>query len=217
MGSNLQQHLNISFVSFQKMGMRRIDYKRMEAELRRIDPEAISEFGYSLNAKTRPVLEKYNFLQKREEYDKAVKRNQDLLKEFKAYLQKRDENQEWKKAILAWLTEYEEFNEMSGWCLAFDEMGQEHFNYILYNRFIRKCGNRSTDDLIKVQQSLGVFTQFLKEKKIKNYELFESIFKQPAKAKKRMAAYHKIQEDDNLSEEEYGLRMYQLFGYGYFE
>jgi hypothetical protein len=99
-------------------------------------------------------------------------------------------------------------------------MDEEHFNYILYNRLIRKTLNMSERMMLSTLRSLGVFARFLESRGIKNHRVFEEVSKQKQKALKRLRKYDEIMEKHSgglMSDEEFSHITFELFGYDYLE
>ena len=196
--------------------MKKVDYKKMEKEIRKADPDAISEDGYACNDKTIPIMIKYEFIQKDEKRIKATKYNEQLLKKFKIYLKKKKYNPQHYQDIKF----YAEFNEMSGCTLRFNDVDEEHFNYLLFNRCIRKTAGMDKSDFLSILKSFKIFSDFLREEGIHTADLFLKISNQEEKMIKRLEDYEylgNLCDEGKISEEEYGERTYRLFGYGYME
>lgn len=198
------------------MGMPKVDINAMYAEIEKTDPEAITEYGIIMNKNTIEIMKKYGSLQDDDEREKAINFNKELLKKFKNFLKNRKN----KDKIYSDIYWYSKCNEMSGCVLKFTEMDKEHFNYILFNRAIRKVIGMSVKNYLEVMNSLTVFGEFLKQNDYENYEVFFDVSKQKEKMKKRLKEYNELDDlfdEGKINEEEYGEKMEDLFGYSYFE
>jgi hypothetical protein len=196
--------------------MPKVDFDAMYKEIRKADPKAINEYGITLNNKTIPIMKKHGYLQRDKDRKEAVAHNKELLKKFKAFLKGRKD----KDTIYSDMEGYSGFNEMSGHTLKFDKMDEEHFNYILFNRAIRKVMGININDYFKIMEVLAVFGEFLKKEGAENAEIFFKIATQKEKMKERLTEYerlNKLADQGKISEEEYSEKTEDLFGYGYFE
>lgn len=203
------------------MGMPKVDYDKMYREIRKADPKAITEYGVEVNKTTLAIMLKYGAIQHSGDRERAAKRNKTLLQEFEKFVKRQKSSEKWKERRLGDMGWYAEFNEgMSGYTLAFDDMDKRHFNYLIFNRCIRKVGGMSENDYLEVLKSIGVFGEFLKEKGAANHKVFLRVSKQQEKMRKRLSDYEKLNAlyaSGKISEEEFGERTYKLFGYDYFE
>ncbi len=198
------------------MGMPKIDYDKMYEEIEKADPNAIMEYGICMNKKTMEIMEKHGYLQKEESRNEAVETNKKLLEKFRKFLEGRKDNDK----IYSDIDWYSECNEMSGCVLKFNEMDEEHFNYILFNRAIRKVGGMSFKDYIGVMNSLAVFGEFLRQEGFENADVFLKVAGQKDKMKERLNEYERLDrlcDEGKITEEEFGEKMEELFGYGYME
>jgi len=198
------------------MGMPKVDFDAMYAEIEKADPKAMTEYGIAMNEKTIEIMQKHGYLQKEEGRKEAVRYNKELIQKFRRFLKGRKN----KDRIYSDIDWYSGCNEMSGHTLKFNEMDEEHFNYILFNRAIRKVRGMSINDYFKVMDSLAVFGEFLKQEGLENSEVFLKVAIQKDKMKERISEYEKLNklcDAEKITEEEYGEKMEELFGYGYME
>ena len=199
--------------------MPKINYKKMYEELEKTCPEALTPQGIVLNNKTARIMEKYGYIQKQKDREEAIDYNKKLFNRFKYFVKKQNHTEKWKYNIIEDIHIYMDLNHVSAYALRFDQMDEEHFNYLLFNRCIRKASMTKTHYL-SILRSIGVLGQFMKQQKIPNWKLFKHISKQKQKMLTRIGEYHKILDavdKGELSEEEFGEKTIELFGYGYFE
>ena len=198
------------------MGMPKVDFDKMYAEIEKADPKAITEYGITMNEKTIKIMQKHGYLQKDENREEAIENNKELLKKFKNFLKGRKD----KDQIYSDIDWYSGCNEMLGYVLKFNEMDEEHFNYILFNRAIRKVMGMSVKDYLAVMDSLAVFGEFLKQEGLKNGDVFLKVASQKDKMKERLSEHERLNrlcDEGKITEEKYGEKMEELFGYGYME
>jgi len=199
-----------------KMGMPKVDFDKMYAEIEKADPKAITEYGITMNEKTIKIMQKHGYLQKDENREEAIENNKELLKKFKNFLKGRKD----KEQIYSDIDWYSGCNEMSGHVLKFNEMDEEHFNYILFNRGIRKVMGMSVKDYLAVMDSLAVFGEFLKQEGFENGDVFLKVASQKDKMKERLREHERLNrlcDEGKITEEKYGEKMEELFRYGYME
>lgn len=198
------------------MGMPKVDFDKMYAEIEKADPKAITEYGITINEKTIEIMQKHGYLQKDENRKEAVKNNKELLKKFKNFLKGREDQDQ----IYSDVDWYSGCNEMSGHTLKFNDMDEEHFNYVLFNRAIRKVIGMSLKNYLRVMDSLAVFGEFLKQEGFGNFEVFLKVASQKDKMKERLSEHERINrlcDEGKITEEEFCEKMEDLFGYGYME
>ncbi|MBU0958737.1 MAG: hypothetical protein KKB31_02200 [Nanoarchaeota archaeon] len=198
------------------MGMPKVDFDAMYAEIEKTDPTAMTGYGIAMNEKTVKIMQKHGYLQKEENRKEAIQSNKELLKKFKKFLEGRKN----KDRIYSDINWYSRCNEWSGHVLKFDDMDEEHFNYILFNRAIRKVMGMSVKDYLGVMDSLAIFGEFLKQEGSENAEVFLKVASQKDKMKERLSEHEKLGdlcEEGKISEEEFGEKSEELFGYGYME
>jgi len=198
------------------MGMPKVDFDKMYAEIEKADPKAITEYGITMNEKTIKIMQKHGYLQKDENREEAIENNKELLKKFKNFLKGRKD----KEQIYSDIDWYSGCNEMSGHVLKFNEMDEEHFNYILFNRGIRKVMGMSVKDYLAVMDSLAVFGEFLKQEGFENGDVFLKVASQKDKMKERLREHERLNrlcDEGKITEEKYGEKMEELFRYGYME
>ena len=53
------------------MGMPKVDFDAMYAEIEKVDPKAMTPYGIVMNEKTLKIMEKHGYLQKEEDRDDA--------------------------------------------------------------------------------------------------------------------------------------------------
>jgi hypothetical protein len=199
------------------MPMLKVDWNRVEREL---DPKYMTEDGIIVTPENYSKLVELGLIQDEKERKKAVRYNRRLLREFEKFVDGQKYSEKWKSEILSAMYFYADANAHSGCTLRFDDIDEEHFNYILYNRLIRKTLNMSERMMLSTLRSLGVFARFLESRDIKNYRVFEEVSKQKEKALERIRRYNKIMEEHNrelTSDEEFYDLTYELFGYDYLE
>lgn len=198
------------------MGMPKVDYDKMYAEIEKADSKAITEYGIAMNEKTIKIMQEHGCLQKEDDRNEAVKTNKELLGKFKKFLEGRKD----KDKLYSDIDWYSGCNEMSGHVLKFDDMDEEHFNYILFNRAIRKVMGMNLKDYFGVMNSLAVFGELLKQEGFENGDVFLKVASQKDTMKERLGEYERLNrlcDEGKMSEEEYGEKVEDLFGYGYME
>lgn len=199
------------------MPMRKVDWDKVEREL---DPKYVTEAGIIVRPENYSQLVELGLIQDDEERTKAIRYNRRLLREFEKFVDGQKYGEKWKLQVVSALYFYADANAHSGCTLRFDDMDEEHFNYILYNRFIRKTLNMSERMMLSTLRSLGVFARFLEGRGVKNHKVFEEVSKQKEKAWERMRRYDEIMEKQAMgliSDEEFYDLTDELFGYDYLE
>ena len=99
---------------------------------------------------------------------------------------------------------YAKFNEMSGCTLRFDDVDEGHFNYLLFNRCIRKTAGMDKSDFLSILKSFKIFSDFLREEGIHTADLFLKISNQEEKMIKRLEDYEylgNLCDEGKISEE----------------
>ena len=199
------------------MPMRKVDWDRVEREL---DPKYVTEEGVIVTRENYSKLVELGLIQDDKEREKAIRYNRRLLREFEKFVDGQKYREKWKSEVVSAMHFYADANAHSGCTLRFDDMDEEHFNYILYNRLIRKTLNMSERMMLSTLRSLGVFARFLESRGIKNHKVFEEVSKQKEKALGRIRRYNEIMEKYNrglISDEEFSHLTYEIFGYDYLE
>lgn len=197
--------------------MRKVDWDRVAREL---DSKYVTEDGVIVTPKNYGKLVELGLVQDDEEREKAIRYNIRLLREFEKFVDKQKYREKWKSEVVSAMYFYADANAHSGCTLRFDDMDEEHFNYILYNRLVRKTLNMSERMMLSMLRSLGVFARFIESRGIKNHKVFEEVSKQKEKALERIRRYNEIIEKHNrglTSDEEFSDFTYELFGYDYLE
>ncbi len=198
------------------MGMPKVNFDVMYAEIEKDDPKSMTEYGIVMNEKTIKIMQEHGYLQKNEDRKESIKINKALLEKFKKFLKGRKDEDK----IYSDVDWYSGCNEMSGHVLKFNDMDEEHFNYVLFNRAIRKVMGMSVRDYLEVMDSLAVFGEFPKQEGSENAEVFLKVAGQKNKMKERLSEHERLNrlcDEGKISEEEFGEKMEDLFGYGYLE
>lgn len=146
------------------MPMRKVDWDRVEKEL---DPKYVTEDGVIVTPENYSKLVELGLIQDDNEREKAIRYNRRLLSEFEKFVDGQKYREKWKSEVVSAMYFYADANAHSGCTLRFDDMDEEHFNYILYNRLIRKTLNISERMMLSMLRSLGVFARFLEKQRHK--------------------------------------------------